>query len=114
MRSTRIALSATMLSALTLSVLSATAASAAPLTTATPDTSCSSLPPLPYKVHAKAVTIRSKPTTKSTARGVLYPSHTFTVTQRSGSWLYITDKSTGVHGWVSGTYVYRDARMCLD
>lgn len=108
MRSTRIAISAAMLGALALPVLSATAASA------TPASSCSSQPPLPYEVHTKAVTIRSKATTKSTALGVLYKSHKFTVHKKSGNWLYITDKTTGVKGWVSGTYVYRDVRMCLD
>ncbi|MBT2509238.1 SH3 domain-containing protein [Streptomyces sp. ISL-98] len=105
-----------MLGALALPVVSATAASAAPAATAAtavPASSCSSLPPLPYEVHAKAVTIRSKATTKSTAVGVLYRSHKFTVHKKSGNWLYITDKTTGVKGWVSGTYVYRDVRMCL-
>ncbi|MEW1723820.1 SH3 domain-containing protein [Streptomyces sp. NPDC093109] len=97
-----------MLGALALPVLSATTASAAPAS------SCSSLPPLPYEVHAKAVTIRSKASVKSTALGVLYKSHKFSVAKKSGNWLYITDKSTGVKGWVSGTYVYRDVRMCLD
>ncbi|MEU1893870.1 SH3 domain-containing protein [Streptomyces pristinaespiralis] len=116
MRSTRIAISAAMLGALALPVLSATAASAAPVATAAtavPTSSCASLPPLPYEVHTKAVIIRSKATTKSTAVGVLYRSHKFTVHKKSGNWLYITDKTTGVKGWVSGTYVYRDVRMCL-
>jgi uncharacterized protein YgiM (DUF1202 family) len=116
MRSTRIAISAAMLGALALPVLSATAASAAPVATAAtavPTSSCSSLPPLPYEVHTKAVIIRSKATTKSTAVGVLYRSHKFTVHKKSGNWLYITDKTTSVKGWVSGTYVYRDVRMCL-
>ncbi|MFE1407848.1 SH3 domain-containing protein [Streptomyces sp. NPDC058770] len=103
-----------MLGALALPVLSATAASAAPIATAAPASSCSSLPPLPYEVHTKAVTIRSKATTKSSAVGVLYRGHKFTVHKKSGNWLYITDKTTGVKGWVSGTYVYRDVRMCLD
>ncbi|AWK13125.1 SH3 domain-containing protein [Streptomyces spongiicola] len=105
-----------MLGALALPVLSATTANAAPVATAAtavPASSCSSLPPLPYEVHTKAVTIRSKATTKSTAVGVLYRSHKFTVHKKSGNWLYITDKTTGVKGWVSGTYVYRDVRMCL-
>ncbi|AXG82935.1 SH3 domain-containing protein [Streptomyces paludis] len=97
-----------MLGALALPVLSATTAGAAPAS------NCSSLPPLPYEVHAKAVTIRSKASVKSTALGVLYRSHKFSVAKKSGNWLYITDKSTGVKGWVSGTYVYRDVRMCLD
>lgn len=115
MRSTRIAISVAMLGTLALPVLCATTASAAPAAvTAAPASSCSSLPPLPYKVHASAVTIRSKATTKSTALGVLYKSHKFTVHKKSGNWLYITDRSTGVKGWVSGTYVYRDTRMCLD
>ncbi|MEU9288301.1 SH3 domain-containing protein [Streptomyces sp. NPDC048275] len=115
MRSTRIAISAAMLGALALPVLSATTANAAPTAaSAAPASSCSSLPPLPYAVHAKAVTIRSKASSKSTALGVLYKSHKFTVSKKSGNWLYITDKTTGVKGWVSGTYVYRDVRMCLD
>ncbi|WP_299532994.1 SH3 domain-containing protein [uncultured Streptomyces sp.] len=115
MRSTRIAISAAMLGALAVPMLSATAASAAPATVAAaPASSCSSLPPLPYEVHTAAVTIRSKATTKSTALGVLYRSHKFTVHKKSGNWLYITDRSTGVKGWVSGTYVYRDVRMCLN
>ncbi|MGW0728962.1 SH3 domain-containing protein [Streptomyces mirabilis] len=115
MRSTRIAISAAMLGALALPVLSATTASAAPAAvSAVPASSCSSLPPLPYEVHAKAVTIRSKASSKSTALGVLYKSHKFSVAKKSGNWLYITDKTTGVKGWVSGTYVYRDVRMCLD
>ncbi|MFD5111713.1 SH3 domain-containing protein [Streptomyces sp. NPDC058391] len=116
MRSTRIVISAAMLGALALPVVSATAASASPAAAATavPASSCSSLPPLPYEVHTKAVTIRSKATTKSTAVGVLYKTHKFSVAKKSGNWLYITDKTTGVKGWVSGTYVYRDARMCLD
>ena len=115
MRSTRIAISAAMLGALALPVLSATTASAAPTAaSALPAVSCHNLPPLPYAVHAKAVTIRSKASSKSTALGVLYKSHKFTVSKKSGNWLYITDNSTGVKGWVSGTYVYRDVRMCLD
>ncbi|MET8590454.1 SH3 domain-containing protein [Streptomyces sp. NPDC005078] len=104
-----------MLGALALPVLSATTASAAPAAvSAAPASSCSSLPPLPYEVHTKAVTIRSKASSKSTALGVLYKSHKFSVSKKSGNWLYLTDKSTGVKGWVSRTYVYRDDRMCLD
>lgn len=115
MRSTRIAISAAMLGALALPVLSATTASAAPAAlAAAPASSCSSLPPLPYEVHTTAVTIRSKASSKSTALGLLYKTHKFSVSKKSGNWLYITDQSTGVKGWVSGTYVYRDARMCLD
>ncbi|MEU2131792.1 SH3 domain-containing protein [Streptomyces sp. NPDC018352] len=103
-----------MFGVLALPVLSATTASAAPIATSAPASSCSSLPPLPYEVHTKAVTIRSKATTKSTALGVLYRGHKFVVHKKSGNWLSITDKTTGVKGWVSRTYVYRDVRMCLD
>ncbi|MFE2063027.1 SH3 domain-containing protein [Streptomyces sp. NPDC059467] len=114
MRSTRIAISAAMLGALAMPMLSATTAGATSLPAAASITNCHNLPPLPYAVHTKAVTIRSKATTKSTAVGVLYKSHKFTVSKKRGNWLYITDKTTGVKGWVSGTYVYRDVRMCLD
>ncbi|MCG0285400.1 SH3 domain-containing protein [Streptomyces sp. PSAA01] len=104
-----------MLGALALPVLSATTASAAPAAvSAAPASSCYDQPPLPYAVHAKAVTIRSKASSKSTALGVLYKSHKFSVAKKSGNWVFITDKSTGVRGWVSGTYVSRDIRMCLD
>ncbi|MFF4250559.1 SH3 domain-containing protein [Streptomyces sp. NPDC001663] len=108
MRTSRIAVSAAVLGALALPLVSIPTASAA-----TPVTSCSAKP-LPYKVHTKAVTIRSKASAKSTALGVLYRSHKFTVHKSSGNWRYITDKTTGVKGWVSGTYVYRDTAMCLD
>ncbi|MGZ2361588.1 SH3 domain-containing protein [Streptomyces sp. 372A] len=115
MRSTRIAISAVILGSLALPVLSATTASAVPAAvSATPAYSCQNLPPLPYEVHTQAVTIRSKATSKSTALGILYRGHKFSVHKKSGNWLYVTDKTTGVKGWVSGTYVYRDVRMCLD
>ncbi|MFI1185827.1 SH3 domain-containing protein [Streptomyces californicus] len=114
MRSTRIAASAAMLGALAVPMLSATPAGAAPAAVAAvPAYGCHGLPPLPYEVHTKAVTIRSKASSKSTAVGILYKSHRFSVHKKSGAWLYITDKSTGIKGWVSGTYVYRDVRMCL-
>ena len=116
MRSTRIVISAAMLGALALPILSTTPASAVPAAASTPTVvaPCPDLPPLPYTIHASAVTIRSKATTRSTAVGVLYKSHKFTVHKKSGNWLYITDRTTGVKGWVSGSYVYRDTRMCLD
>jgi hypothetical protein len=108
MRTSRIAVSVAVLGALALPLVSIPTASAA-----TTVSSCSAKP-LPYKVHTKAVTIRSKASSKSTALGVLYRSHKFTVHKSSGNWRYITDKTTGVKGWVSGTYVYRDTAMCLD
>lgn len=109
MRASRIAISAAVLGALALPLVSAPTASAA-----TTVASCPAGKPLPYTVHTAAVTIRSKASSKSTAVGILYRSHKFTVTKSSGNWRYITDKTTGVKGWVSGTYVYRDVAMCLD
>ncbi|MGQ4376503.1 SH3 domain-containing protein [Streptomyces sp. SAS_267] len=114
MRSTRIAISTAMLGALALPVLFATAASAATTVTAASAGSCSSLPPLPYEAHAKAVTIRSKTTTKSTTLGVLYRDHKFSEANKRGNWLSTTDKTSGVKGWGLGKYVYRDSRRCLD
>ncbi|MFB6991371.1 SH3 domain-containing protein [Streptomyces sp. NPDC056178] len=68
----------------------------------------------PWEVHTSAANIRSKPSTNSVIRGVLYKSHKFTVHKKSGNWVSITDRTTGVSGWVSGTYVYRSVHMCLD
>lgn len=68
----------------------------------------------PWVIGAKAVAIRSKETSKSTALAVLYRGHKFTVHKTHGNWHYITDKTTGVKGWVSGSYVYRDVYFCLD
>ncbi|MFF6772765.1 SH3 domain-containing protein [Streptomyces sp. NPDC012637] len=119
MRSTRIAISAAMLGALALPIASATAATAAP--SAVPSSAQTALPtirdcdrPGPWVIGTRAVTIRSKATTRSTAVGILYRGHSFTVHRTIGNWHYITDRTTGVKGWVSGTYVYRDVRMCLD
>ncbi|MEU6231396.1 SH3 domain-containing protein, partial [Streptomyces sp. NPDC047042] len=83
---------------------------------AAPASSCTSNPYLPWAVHGThAVTIRSTATTASTAAGILYPSHRFTVhkTTKGAKWVYVTDKTTRVKGWASGRYVYRDVRMCL-
>ncbi len=118
MSARRIAVLAATAAAVALPVLSAPAATAAPTTAVPASTSwhCHNKPPLPYKVHGtNAVTIRSKPTTKSTAIGILYRSHKFTVhkTTKGATWVYITDKNTKKKGWVSGKYVYRDVRMCL-
>jgi uncharacterized protein YgiM (DUF1202 family) len=100
-----------MVGALALPLAAALSASAAPATVAAAR-ACDQLGP--WKSHASAVNIRSKASTKSTVLGVLYKSHKFTVHRQSGNWVYLTDKSTGVKGWVSGTYVYRDVRFCLD
>ncbi|WP_405734928.1 SH3 domain-containing protein [Streptomyces sp. NBC_01537] len=112
MRSSRIAVSVAVLGALSLPLVCATTASAAPATVASVTLACEQ--PGPWVIGTKAVTIRAKATTKSKAVGILYRGHKFTVHKTSGNWHYITDKTTGVKGWVSGTYVYRDVRMCLD
>ncbi|MFK4222206.1 SH3 domain-containing protein [Streptomyces sp. NPDC019890] len=115
MRSSRIAVSAAVLGALALPLISATTANAAPAAASAAAPAVRDCDrPGPWVIGTKAVTIRSKATTKSTAVGVLYNGHKFTVHKTSGNWHYITDKTTGVKGWVSGTYVYRDVRMCLD
>jgi uncharacterized protein YgiM (DUF1202 family) len=104
-----------MLGALALPVASATAATAAP--TSAPSSVPATGPcdqPGPWVIGTKAVTIRSKASATSTSVGILYRGHKFTVHKTSGNWHYITDRTTGVKGWVSGTYVYRDVPMCLD
>ncbi|MEU7053527.1 SH3 domain-containing protein [Streptomyces eurythermus] len=105
MRANRIAVSAALLGALALPIASATTATAAPVNALTQ--SCTD--PGPWIVGTKAVTIRSKASVKSTAVGILYRGH-----KTSGKWRYITDRTTGVKGWVSAAYVYRDVPMCLD
>lgn len=115
MRSPHIAASLAVVGALALPLFGAASASAAPAQApASAPTSRLCDRPGPWAMHTNAVTIRSKASTKSTAVGVLYRSHRFTVHKTSGNWHYITDKSTGVKGWVSGSYVYRDVYMCLD
>lgn len=78
MRTSRIAVCAAVVGALALPLVSIPTASAA-----TTVSSCETRP-IPYKVHTKAVTIRSKASSKSTALGVLYRSHKFTVLKSSG------------------------------
>lgn len=119
MSARRIAVLAATAAAVALPLLSAPAATAAPqsVATAVPASSYTTHPYLPWAVHGTtAVTIRSKATTKSTAVGILYKSHKFTVhkTTAGAKWVYITDKNTKKTGWVSGQYVYRDVRMCTD
>ncbi|MFI8091545.1 hypothetical protein ACIF9R_25030 [Streptomyces sp. NPDC086080] len=70
MSARRAAVLATPAAVVALPLLSAPAATAAPKT----GWSCPDNPPLPYTLHASAVTIPSKATTKSTAVGVLYKS----------------------------------------
>ncbi|MFJ8676306.1 SH3 domain-containing protein [Streptomyces sp. NPDC093589] len=114
MRLSRIAAAAAVTAAIALPAVTAPAANAAAPATVAASASCHKADP--YKIHhASAVTIRSKKSSKSAALGVLYKSHKFTVhkTTKYGEWVYITDKKTGVKGWVSGTYVYPTVYTCL-
>ncbi|OKI09399.1 hypothetical protein A6A06_01430 [Streptomyces sp. CB02923] len=114
MRIPRIAAAAAVTAALALPVVTAATANAAAPAAVSASDPCNKTGP--YEIHdASAVTIRSKATAKSTALGTLYKSHAFTVhqTTKTGSWVYLTDKKTGVTGWVSGTYVYPDVYTCL-
>ncbi|OAR26731.1 hypothetical protein A8W25_31080 [Streptomyces sp. ERV7] len=115
MRFTRTALCTAALAALAIPA-TATAASAAPATTATASTlltrDCDQ--PGEWAIGTRAVTIRSRATTHSTALGILYRGHRFTVHSTRGDWHYVTDRTTGITGWVSGAYVYRNASFCLD
>ncbi|MFE6272244.1 SH3 domain-containing protein [Streptomyces goshikiensis] len=113
MRIRRAAVPAVMATALAVPILAASAASATPVTKST----VASRPcdrPGPWGIHATAVNLRSKPTTSSKAVGVLYKSHKFKVHSTSGNWVNLTDTTTGIRGWASQTYVYRDVYMCLD
>lgn len=114
MRTTRIAVAASVLGALALPLVSASAAQAAPQAVpASTSSYCSE--PGPWAVHgASAVKIRSHPTSKSAVRGLLYKSHSLKALKKSGGWVYVIDKTTGVKGWASGKYVYRSPGMCLD
>lgn len=116
MRSTRIAISAALLGALALPLplVAATAANAAPVQAPADLGNPSCTKPGPWRVTAKAVKIRSKASANATVRGILYKGHKFTVHKTSGKWRYITDRTTGVKGWVSAAYVYRPSGMCLD
>ncbi|MGW0995365.1 SH3 domain-containing protein [Streptomyces sp. NPDC002523] len=114
MRSTRIAVSAALLGALALPLVSTATASAAPAQAPTSMTAPTCSKPGPWTLSTKAVTIRAKASANSKALGILYRGHKFTVHKTSGKWRYITDRTTGVKGWVSAKYVYRPAGMCLD
>ncbi|MER0483173.1 SH3 domain-containing protein [Streptomyces sp. Edi2] len=104
-----------MLGVLALSVASTAAATAAPASAASSSQVARPCDrPGPWVIDTKAVTIRSKASSKSTSVGILYRGHKFTVHKTQGNWHYITDATTGERGWVSGTYVCRQVYMCLD
>jgi uncharacterized protein YgiM (DUF1202 family) len=76
---------------------------------------CSSSPG-PWRLHTSALRIHSRPTTSSPVLGILYQGQHWRVLSwtRDESWVRITDTSTRVTGWVSGTYFYRLWPLCLD
>ncbi|MFD9793322.1 SH3 domain-containing protein [Streptomyces sp. NPDC059070] len=113
MRLTRTALSTAAVAALALPMAAATAASAAPAPASAPSIRACDQPG-DWTIGTRAVTIRSRATTHSTALGILYRGHRFTVHSTRGGWHYLTDRTTGITGWVSGAYVYRNASFCLD
>ncbi|MGW6455095.1 SH3 domain-containing protein [Streptomyces sp. NPDC055078] len=113
MRSTRFAVSTAVLGAFALPLAAAPTATAAAPAAAAQHGHRPCDRPGPWVIGTKAVTIRSKATTKSTAVGILYQGQKFTVHKTSGNWHHITNKTTQTKGWVSGTYVFRDVRMCL-
>ncbi|WTP97763.1 SH3 domain-containing protein [Streptomyces anulatus] len=99
MRITRVVADTAVCAALALPAVTATAANAAVPGDIAASASCRKADP--YKAHGtSAVTIRSKALSKSTAVGALYRSHKFTVHKKTktGSWVHITDKTTGVTG----------------
>ncbi len=115
MNARRISVLAATAAAVALPVLAAPAASAAPTSAPTAmkaSRACDRVGP--WEIHTNAVNLRSKATTNSKAVGVLYKGHRFKVHSTSGSWVNVTDLTTGVRGWASQSYVYRDVYMCLD
>ncbi|MBC2878082.1 MULTISPECIES: SH3 domain-containing protein [Streptomyces] len=113
MRSSKFAVHAAVLGALSLPFAFTSQAHAAPAAAPTVASDyCHRTGP--WVIDASAVTIRSRATSNSTAVGILYRGHKFTVHKSSGGWRYITDRTTGVTGWVSGTYVYNEVYVCLD
>jgi hypothetical protein len=111
-RARRIAVSAAIAAAIAVPVLTAPAATAATPTAAVADRPCDRVGP--WTNHASAVNLRSRATTNSTKVGVLYKSHKFKVHSTSNNWVNLTDTTTGVRGWASQSYVYREVYMCLD
>jgi len=112
-RFTRAALCAVALASVAIPA-TASAASAATTAPATVPLVRACDRPGPWTISTSAVKIRKSPSTSSTAVGVLYKGHRFTVHSSRSGWHFITDLTTGVKGWAPGTYVYREARMCLD
>ncbi|MFF7438994.1 SH3 domain-containing protein [Streptomyces sp. NPDC008122] len=114
MRFTHAALSAVALASVAIPAAASAATAATPAAPATVPLVRACDLPGPWVIGTNAVKIRKSPSISSTAVGVLYKGHRFTVHSSRSGWHYVTDLTTGVKGWVSGTYVYREVRMCLD
>ncbi|MFF9785072.1 SH3 domain-containing protein [Streptomyces nigrescens] len=118
MRARRLSVLAATAAAVALPVISAPAATAAPAAhAAVASVNCHKEGP--WKVHASAVRIHSKPSSKSTVRGLLYKGHKWTHGKTTGNgsrgyWVHVKDKTTGVSGWASMRYVYPTVYTCLD
>ncbi|MCA1223748.1 SH3 domain-containing protein [Streptomyces sp. 8L] len=97
----------TAIAALALADLAAPA-SAAP---SAPAATCGSKPTTNQKTAASfntsGVNIRSGPSTSCTVLGSGYPGQSVTLrcSASSGDWAYVTDKTTGITGWVDGDYL---------
>ncbi|MFC5958581.1 SH3 domain-containing protein [Streptomyces pratens] len=115
MRPSRIALSAAVAGVFALPIVSATAATAAPASMpSTMPTARACDQTGPWSIGTQTVDIRSKTSAKSTRVGILHCGDRFTVHKTSGNRHHVTDTTTGVKGWISGTHVYRDVRMRLE
>lgn len=96
-------------------VFAATAQAAAPAPTVAPAVRTCNKPPGPWTLHTSALNIRSKASTSGVILGILYKGQAFTVNSYTSgeTWVNITDRATGVRGWVSGQYLYRIYYTCL-
>ncbi|MGX1759887.1 SH3 domain-containing protein [Streptomyces lydicus] len=111
MRARRLSVLAATAAAVALPVISAPAATAA-AHTAVASENCHKEGP--WKIGTSAVRIHSKPSSKSTVVGVLYQGHKWSHGKTHGSWVHVKDKTTGVSGWASMSYVYPIIYTCLD
>lgn len=99
-------------------VVAATAADAAPASATVLPASDSGYPcptsPGPWTLHTSALNIRASASTSSTIVGILYKGQKWRVNSytKYETWVNITDLTTGVRGWVSGKYLYRDYYTC--
>ncbi|MEJ8654802.1 SH3 domain-containing protein [Streptomyces sp. MS1.AVA.3] len=113
----RIGVLAATTAAIALPVITAPAASAAPAAHTAPASTSVAQGECdregPWKVHAKAVKLRSKPSTKGSVLGILYKNHKFKVHSYKSGWVNVTDKNTHVRGWASMNYVYPTVYTCF-